>query len=165
MAQRFLQALVGSAPNQIDVKKVLPRLAPQGPGLDLGEIQIAQRERAQASKQRAGYVARGEYQGGLPLSCGATRGQDGPVAVQQKEPGEVAPVVLNGAPQNRSAINGGGHAGCDSGSRWELLFHHHLCTAGGIVKRHSLDPRMAREKIEALVERNRMRINAAHVLE
>src|SRR2546426_11897348 len=64
--ERLLGNRVVHVTQKVQVKKILPRLAAQGARFNLGEVQIAQRERAQGPEQSSWNIARREYQRCLP---------------------------------------------------------------------------------------------------
>ena len=66
MVQRVLRIGRIHTSQEIQVKQVLPGPPAQRPRLDLGQAEVAQRERAQRAEQRAGHVARPEHQRRLP---------------------------------------------------------------------------------------------------
>src|SRR5271155_5232519 len=73
--QSVLDARIVFAAQQVQIKQVLPGFAAQRAGLDLGEIQITQRECAQTAKQSARNVTRGEDHRSLPLLSAPGRRQ------------------------------------------------------------------------------------------
>jgi len=165
MAESFLRDRVVDVTEEIQVEQILPRFAAQGAGFDLGQIEVAQGERAQGAKQRSWNIARSEHQRCLPFGTGIC--SYGKFArkfrtPEQEKTRKIPPVVFNGTLENSGPIICGRQRRGDSGRVGELLFHNHLHTAGGIVERYSFDARMIGEEIQALVESHRVGENTAN---
>src|SRR5579863_4038559 len=107
MIQRIPAGGLFHMPDKVQIKEILPWLASERPGLDLGQIDIAQRESAQRSEQRARQVARRENQSGLESLCGARRSISRAAlrSFQQKKPSKVFAVVLNRLPDDPRTID------------------------------------------------------------
>src|SRR5690242_5661577 len=112
MAEGVAARRLTHPPDKIQIKEIFPRLAAQGPGLDLGEIQIAQREGAEGAEQSARNVAHRKYHRSLPLRV-LFRPREQPPGVpgpaQGEEAGEILAVVFDLAPQKSRAVNLGGN--------------------------------------------------------
>src|ERR1022692_1320728 len=155
MIQRVLRVGRIHLAQEVEVEQVLPWLSPQGPRLDLGQVEIPQRERAQRTKQSARDIARAEDQRGLPrdVRSGLAR-----VALsvfrgaQEEKTGEILAVAFNRPAQNAAAINPRGHRGGNRSGIGKSLLHHHLDAAGSVVEWNSFDLRIFGKEIQALIE-------------
>src|SRR5579884_3407436 len=159
MAERAGNGRVVFAALDIDVEEILPGLPAQRTRLDFGEVEIAQGECAEAAEQRAGNIARGEYERGFPSFHAIARVQDAALSVEQEKSREVLTVVFDGAAEDARAVDGGGDSGGDGGCVAGALLHDHLDAAGGVVERHALDGGMIGEEAQALIESDRMRVD------
>src|ERR1700676_2405193 len=103
MAESFLRNRSVYVTEEIQVEQILPRLAAQGAGFDLRQVEISQGKRAQGAEQRPRNIARGEHQRCLPFGAGIR--SYGKFAgkfrtPQQKKAREIPPVVFNGTLEN-----------------------------------------------------------------
>src|SRR5580693_5122492 len=107
MPQSILRNGVVHAPDEIQVEQVLPWLATQRAGFDLGQIQVAQRECGKRPEQCAWNIARGKHERGLPFGTGArlSRKLECKFRTPQKEETrEILSIVFNGTLQNSAAV-------------------------------------------------------------
>src|ERR1019366_4177289 len=77
-------------------------------------------------------------------------------SAQQEEAGKILPVAFDGTAQNVGAVDLGGDGTGDPRSVGQPFRGDHLYTAGGIVKRNSLDLRVSGKEIQTLVQRHGM---------
>lgn len=162
-----MDAEVLGAAEQVDVEKVLPGAAAEGPGFDFGEAEVAKGEGAEGLEERAGLIAGGEDEGGLPaFFWGAGDGEGGiSGAAEEEEAGVVFAVVLDGFLEDPSAVDFSGDGGGDGGCIAEAVSHHHFDAAGGVIERGSFELGVGGEEVEALIEGDGVGEDAAEVLE
>src|ERR1039458_6800966 len=116
-------------------------------------------EGAEGAEEGAGDIAGAEYQRSLPLGVGGGPGRMAARVIgsaQQEEAGKILPVAFDGAAQNVGAVDFGGDGTGDPRGVGQPFFGDHLYTAGSIVKRNSLDLRVSRKEIQALIQRHGM---------
>lgn len=167
MAEGTLDAEITGAAEQVDVEEVLPGAAAEGPGFDFGEAEIAEGEGAQCLEERAGLIAGGEDEGGLPALLGGAGGGEGGLsgAAEEEEAGVVFAIVLDGFLEDPCAVDPGGDSGSDGGGVAETVSHDHFDAAGGVVEGGSFELGVGGEEVEALVEGDRVGEDAPEVLE
>src|ERR1039458_2558752 len=120
-------------------------------------------EGAEGAEEGAGDIAGAEYQRSLPLGVGGGPGRMAARVIgsaQQEEAGKILPVAFDGAAQNVGAVGFGGDGTGDPRGVGQPFFGDHLYTAGGIVKRNSLDLRVSGKEIQTLVQCHGMGENA-----
>src|SRR5258708_4401811 len=147
--------------NQIQIEQVFPGLAAQRTGLDLHQIDVPQRQRAQGAEQSTGNILGGEHQRGFPWMPGraADRSRFRSSRLQQEKARKILAVVFNAALQDVTAIGLCGEFRGYCGRALGTVFHDRLYAAGCVVIRGSLHPRIACEKIQTLIQRYRMRVD------
>ena len=155
MAQRIAGRFVVAA-EEIDVKDVLPGTSAHGARLDLAQADVAQGEDAERFEERAGSVLNLEGNRRLIRAFGNHPPKLPRGFSNEKKSGEVFLVVLDARLQDFSRVLSRRLPSGDSGGVFSLLRDHMLHAAGCVVERHSLNLRMAPEKISALIERDRM---------
>src|SRR5947209_3906431 len=94
--------------NEIEVEEIFPRFAAQGPGLNLGEVDITQGEGAQRAEESARNISRGEGDGRLETLCGVRPGIFRfPTArlFEKKKAGKIFAIVFDGFFEDFRAVD------------------------------------------------------------
>ena len=174
MAKRILGADLGHGSLKIYKEEVIEvlgagvvavvnhaqRTLPVGPALDLGQIDVAQREHGQRLEEHAGLFGESADDAGLELAVGA---RDDGLARQHEEARDVVGVVLDAIHENFEPVDLRGARACDGAHVAEVVRRDELRGAGGVVDGFASDAELG-ERPLALRERLRVADHALQVL-
>src|SRR5450759_668571 len=127
--------------DEIQVERVFPRSANDGARLDLGEVDLALRERLEGMEERAWFVGRAEDDAGFErLRSVLEPDESSPVRPRHDEEArEILRVALDTRGEDVRAVERGGGAAGDGRLVPAAILDDHLDRAGGVVRGQDLE--------------------------
>ena len=161
MVQRALQPGVGAGRLDVHVERIFPGLSPQRPRLDLGQVDVAQREPGQRLEQRARLAVQREHHRRLVRAPALSRAPG-----DYAEPRDVVAEVLDRFPQDGEAEDLGGAARGDRGRVAAGRLRAPSSPRRRCRRRRRLRRRViCRSAFSTLRQRLRVRVDDLHVVE